>query len=234
MKTNLIALLAIPSSIWQMIVTYFPGPLGYVLRSRFWRKRLKYLGAEVKLDVGVYFQNPQFITVDDKSWIDRGVILLAGPDSSTRARRAIPNDKFKLSPGELHIGKSVHIGPYCVISGIGGVHISDECGCSSGVKIYSFSHHYRSKDEPSNRSFCFAPFVSHDRQFLIEGPVFLGRNVGVALNAVILPGVSIENHSFVAINSVVSGSFEENSLIAGNPAKRIKGRFRNGPGDPGC
>jgi acetyltransferase-like isoleucine patch superfamily enzyme len=221
------ALLRLPADIWQMIITYFPGPIGNLARYRFWKKRLMFLGEKVKIDVGVYFQNPQFISIDDHCWIDRGVIILAGPDRSSRAKRLVPNDKFPFEKGRVHIGKNVHIALYVLISGIGGVCISDDCGISSGVKIYSFSHHYRSDEFPSDRSFCFNPLVEHNRQYMIEGPVFLGRSVGVALNAIILPGVFIAPDSFIAINSVVLSSCEEdNSLIAGNPAKRVKERFK--------
>lgn len=220
-------LLNFPIDIWQIFITYLPGPIGYVLRYWFWKKRLKYLGKKVLIDVGVYFQKPHCILIDDHCWIDRGVILLAGPDTSNRARRSLVNDKFPLEPGMVHIGKNVHIGPYSVISGIGGIYISDDCGLASGFKAFSFSHHYRSEEFPSDRSFLFAQPVAPEKQYMIEGPIFLDRNVGAAVNSTILPGVSIGKDSFVTINSVVSSSFEENSLIAGNPAKRIKERYEN-------
>lgn len=184
------------------------------------------MGQNVKIDVGVYFQNSQFICLDDHCWIDRGVMILAGADRSQRPRRHIPNRTFPVEKGIVHIGKRVHVGSYCIISGIGGVYVSDECGFSSGVKAFSFSNHFRSDEFPANQSYHFGPLVEHERTFMIEGPIFLDTNVGVALNAVLLPGVTIKKNSFVAINSVVSTSFEENSLIAGNPAKRVKDRFK--------
>lgn len=217
-----------PIDIWQLFITYLPGEIGFRLRYLFWEKRLKFLGKSVRIDIGVYFQNPRFISIDDSCWIDRGVMILAGADTSNRKRYLFPNDKFPLDKGMVHIGKKVHIGPFSIISGIGGVYISDECGFSSGVKIYSFSNHYRSAEDPSNRQFHFGILVEHKRQYMLEGTVFLGENVGVALNAIILPGVSIGKDSFVAINSVVGvvmSSFGENSLIAGNPAKRVGNRF---------
>ena len=93
--------------------------------------------------------------------------------------------------------------------------------------MYSFTHHYRSDKEPHNRDIYFSSFADHDKQFMIEGPIYLGENVGAALNSVILPGVSVERDSFMAINSLVRSSFESNSLIAGCPAKRIKDRYVN-------
>jgi len=209
-----------------MIVTYMPGKTGESLRYNYYKKHLNHIGKNVKFEPGVFLQNPAFISIDDNCWIDRGVIILAGADKSNRARRLIKNSSFPLERGMVHIGKHIHIAPFSIVSGIGGVHISDGCSLSSGVKIYSFSHHYKSNEFQSNREVCFSPLVDPEKQYMVEGPVFLGENVGVALHSIILPGVSIGNDSFIAINSVVNSSFAENSLIAGNPAKRVKSRFK--------
>jgi acetyltransferase-like isoleucine patch superfamily enzyme len=222
-------ILRFPMDIWQMFIGYLPGVIGVELRYRFWKKRLKFLGTNVRIDIGVHFQNPQFISIGEQSWIDRGVIILAGEDKSSRSRRSLTNTNFPLKKGMVFIGNNVHIAPYCVLSGIGGLYISDDCGIATGTKIFSFSSHFRSDESPGNKSFCFAIFVEHSRQFMIEGPVFLDQNVGVALNSTILPGVSIGKDSFVGIGSVVMSSFEENSMIAGNPAKLIGNRFKPVP-----
>lgn len=219
-------LLNFPVDVWQLFITYLPGPIGFKLRYIFWKKRLKFLGGNVIIDIGVYFQNPQFISIDDDSWIDRYVFILAGPDNSNRKRRLIVNTWFPLDRGIVHIGKKVHIGLSSIISGIGGVYISDECTFSAGVKLYSFSHHFRSDEFPFDRKFGFGSPIDHKKQYMIEGPIFISKNVGVALNSTILPGVFIGKDSFITINSVVKSSFEENSLIAGNPACRVKERFK--------
>jgi acetyltransferase-like isoleucine patch superfamily enzyme len=216
-----------PSEWWQGMVGIIPGHFGYRLRYRYWKRRLHFLGRGVLIDRNVYFQNPQFISIDDNTWIDQGVMILAGPDTTDRARRYVENPDFTAERGEVHIGKCGHIAPGCLISGIGGVHISDECNLAAGTKVFSFSHHYRSDDDPRDSSIVFGPMVANEQQFMIEGPIFLGDNVGVALNSVILPGVSIGPRSFVGIQSVVFSSFEENSLIAGNPAKSVKSRFKD-------
>lgn len=221
-------LLHFPVDLWQMLIGQIPGPIGYFMRYQFWRRRLKFLGKKVMIDVGVYFQNPEFIAIDDNCWIDRGVIILAGPDKSSRARRLRKNSDFPLEKGEVFIGKNVHVGPYSVVSGIGGVYISDNCGFAAGLKMFSFSHHYRSEEHPADRNYLFALGVAPEQQFMIEGPIFIDENVGMGVNVVVLPGVSIAKDSFVAINSVVVGaSREENSLIGGNPAKRIKERYKD-------
>ena len=68
--------------------------------------------------------------------------------------------------------------------------------------------------------------VSNDRQCLMQGPITLSKNTGLALNTIVLPGVHIPEDCFVSINSVVHRrKFLVNSLIAGNPAIKISERF---------
>jgi len=61
---------------------------------------------------------------------------------------------------------------------------------------------------------------------MVDGPIHLADNVGIGIGCVILPGVTILADSFVLSNSVVSSSFEENSLIGGNPAKKDGDRYK--------
>lgn len=212
----------------HLIISYLPGETGNRLRYNYWQKRLKYLGSNVLIDTGVYFQNPQYIHIDNNCWIDKNVMILAGRDESKREKIRRKNTHYIGSPGEVHLGQNIHLGPSSIISGISaGVYISDDCGFSAGCKLYSFSHHYRSKSDPSNTRYHFGPRVSQERQCLIVGPIFIGCNTGFALNAVVLPGVSIPRNCFVTINSVVyPGRFKQNSILSGSPAKQIEARFR--------
>jgi len=204
-----------------------PGKVGFFLRVRYWRNKLKHLGESTSIDVGVYFQNPEYISIGDNCWIDRGVVILAGIDKSNREKIIINNKHYTFEKGVVHIGDSVHIGVGCIISGISaGVYISNDCGLSAKCSLYAFSHHYKSRKSPKDTSFSFGPMVDHNRQCLIEGPIFIGENTGIALNTTILPGVFILENSFVAINSVVmKKKYAPNSLISGNPARVTGTRF---------
>tara|TARA_B100000963_G_C22417883_1_gene576296 strand:- start:137 stop:583 length:447 start_codon:yes stop_codon:yes gene_type:complete len=53
--------------------------------------------------------------------------------------------------------------------------------------------------------------------------VYIGKNVFIGANSVILPGSYLGNGCYVGAGSVVSGRFERDCLVAGNPAtvKRI-------------
>lgn len=221
------AILELPAAVWLMIITHLPGKTGNFLRYRYWKKRLGALGERTIIDVGVYFQNPRYIEIGGNCWIDRNVMILAGPDRTAREKIVRKNENYPGRPGAVRIDGNVHVAANCLISGISaGVYISEDCGIATGTKIFAFTNHYRSVKNPSDKNFNFAIMVDHEKQCIIEGPVFIGRNSGVAVNSVILPGVTICENSFVTINSVViGGEFPENSLIAGNPAKVTGRRF---------
>ena len=49
-------------------------------------------------------------------------------------------------------------------------------------------------------------------------PVNIGKGVFIGANSVILPGTAIGDGCYVGAGSVVSGLFEKNTLVVGNPA----------------
>lgn len=53
-------------------------------------------------------------------------------------------------------------------------------------------------------------------------PVFIGDNVWIGENSIILPGVRIESGAIVGAGSVVTKNVPENCIVAGNPARTIK------------
>lgn len=52
-------------------------------------------------------------------------------------------------------------------------------------------------------------------------PVIIGKNCFIGCNAIILKGTILGNGCVVGAGAVVSGVFEDNTIIAGNPAKKI-------------
>jgi acetyltransferase-like isoleucine patch superfamily enzyme len=214
---------------WLGVIQGFPGRLGYRLRYDFWKRRLKHLGRNVKIERWVRLNSPELISIGDNSWIDQNVILLAGFDRSKRPVRNIEVGGLAIR-GEIFIGRNIHVAPFTIVSGIeGGVHVGDDCSIASGSKIYALSHHYRFDHDPADMSCAFSATVEPSRQMTISGPVTLEQNVGIASNALILPGVRIGRNSFVAVGALLfNQEFPENSLIEGNPAKRKGPRFSNG------
>ena len=218
-------LITIPKAILLALITNLPGEIGRRLRYRYWKKRLRYLGRDVLIDVGVYFQRPEYISIGDNSWLDRHVIILAGPSKANRAKKEISNLSFQYEVGEVVIGSQVHIAPNVILSGIGGLSIGDACGIGANSKLYSLSHHYDALDGTKDKMIYFSPMVPADHQYLIEGSISIANNVGLGANCFILPGTALAENSFVKLGSVVRGDFTPNSLIAGNPARRVGDRY---------
>lgn len=214
LKSVIRVIVAFPSDFWLMFVTYLPGNSGRVLRRFYWKNRLKYIGKDVNIDVGVYFQNPSLISLGNNCWIDRNVIILAG--ISTRKRATLTKEvlKFKLKVGEVYIGENTHIAPNCVLSGIGGLYIGKNCGVASNSTIYSFSHHYRNlEDKSDNTQYSFTPLARLDQQAMISAPVVISDFCAVGLNSTILPGTTLNEGTWIASNMVVSGEFQNQSLV---------------------
>lgn len=53
-------------------------------------------------------------------------------------------------------------------------------------------------------------------------PIIIGDYCWIGMNSVILPGVTLGDHTTVGAGSIVTHSFEGNCIIAGNPAKIIR------------
>lgn len=57
---------------------------------------------------------------------------------------------------------------------------------------------------------------------VIAKPIFIGENVWLTLNIVVLPGVSIGKNCIIGAGSIVTKDIPDNVLAAGNPARIIK------------
>jgi len=109
--------------------------------------------------------------------------------------------------GEVKVGKNTWIGPFTILDGTGGLTIGDNCSISAGVQIYS---HDTVKWAISGGD---APYDYK--------PTLIGNNCYIGPNSIISKGVTIGNNCIVGANSFVNKSFNDNSRIAGNPARII-------------
>lgn len=89
------------------------------------------------------------------------------------------------------------------------ISIGDNCKITNGVFI--LAHDY-SVSVPRR---IYGSFIGG------SAPVRIGNNCFIGVNSTILMGTTIGNNCIIGANSVVKGSFSDNVVIAGNPAKVI-------------
>ena len=206
------------------LVSPIPGRAGSLVRVAYFRARGAAIGARVRIDPLVMMDRPDLVAVGDDSWLDRCAVLIAGPPRPGRETRRV-GDLDRIEAGRILIGRRCHVGPFTVLSGIGGLSLGDDVTLSAGAKAYSLSHHYRSWARPSDDSVVFGSMAADRDQAMLQGPVVVERNVGIGADVLILPGTTIGTRSFVRPRSVVRGAWPAGSILGGDPAQREGDRF---------
>lgn len=116
-----------------------------------------------------------------------------------------------LDGGEICIGNNLAIEQNVhIISGKRSLNIGDDTTISANVFISNVDHEYKNIEK------------SVMEQSLLVKETQIGKSCFIGYGAVILPGTKLGNHCIVGANAVVRGTYSDNCVIAGNPARIIK------------
>ena len=112
--------------------------------------------------------------------------------------------------GEIIIGNNVGISGTTIYARER-IAIGDDCQIGANVKIVDNDFH---PVEPNARK--------NKQTDIPQKAVVIGNNVFIGMNSIILKGTVIGDNCVVGAGSVVHGVFEDNCVIAGNPARIIR------------
>lgn len=110
--------------------------------------------------------------------------------------------------GDVMIGDHTRVGIHNTI--IGPVSIGNHVNLAQGITVTALNHNF---SDPDKRI---------DEQGISTAAVSIDDDVWIGANAVVLPGVTIGNHSVVAAGAIVTKDVPQGSLVAGVPAKILK------------
>lgn len=104
------------------------------------------------------------------------------------------------------VGKNVFINAGCKFQDQGGIEIGDNVLIGHSVVIATLNHDFA----PQNRLSMYAQKVR------------ICNDVWIGSNAIILPGIKINDGAIIAAGAVVTKDVPSKVIVAGNPAKIIK------------
>lgn len=103
-----------------------------------------------------------------------------------------------------------------------GITIGDNTCIGGNVKILDNDFHPVEYDKRNELLLGKAPEDGERANWIGTKEIVIGENCFIGCNALILKGTKLGNGCVVGAGAVVAGSFEDNCVIAGNPAKVIK------------
>ena len=110
---------------------------------------------------------------------------------------------------KVYIGNNSGVGRNSMIQGR--VYIGNYVMMGPECQIWTLNHKIERTDIPMMQQ-GIAP----------ESPVYIGDDVWIGSRVTILPGVKIGNGAVIGAGSIVTHDVEEYSVVAGNPAKKVR------------
>jgi len=194
----LILYLPIPiiSSLILRFINRLSGPLGFYLRSLYFRQKAHYIGSNVLIGQNVLVSNLSKLSLDDFSYLDRDVSIMC----------------------KASVGKRCHIAFGCFISGGGELILEDYA--SLGMRSVVLT----SSDSPVKGYRGSGPMAPISERRVISGKTIFRKDAFTGPLTLVFPGAEMKAGSVLAGGSVLRRNTKEWGVYVGNPAKRISWR----------
>jgi acetyltransferase-like isoleucine patch superfamily enzyme len=186
-----------PAKSYNYLKLLFKG-FYYKLKYMILNKNVQ-IGKNFKVRYKLSIKGPGKVTIGNNVFIDGTSHTVTPWTSNKNAEIVIGNNVF-LNGTRFGCSKKIEIGDNCIIA---------DC------RILDTDFH------------SILPEKRYDPDAIQSAPIKIGKNVWLALDCVILRGVSIGDNSTISARSVVYSDVPEYSVYGGNPAVFIKEVPRN-------
>ena len=217
-------------SLWFMIkyelivtlVSWIPGALGLLLRSKLYPKILGSVGKNVSFGVNITFRHPRKVFIGDNVVIDDYCVLDA--KGSTNAGIKIGNGVFigrntifSCHNGDIILEDNVNMGVNCLVTSMNSVLIKKNNLIAGYVYIVGADHIAERTD---------VPVLFQGRR--AKG-VVLEENIWLGAKVVVLDGAHIGRDAIIGAGSIVGGEIPEYAIAVGTPARVLRDRRETSP-----
>lgn len=116
-------------------------------------------------------------------------------------------------PGTVTIGNQVYIGNRCHLA-VNKLIIDDYVMLASNVSVVGGDHRFDVVGTPTRNT-------GRD----VQKDVYIGKDAWLGHQSVVMHGITIGEGSIVAAGSIVTKDVEPYTIVAGNPAVKLRNRF---------
>ena len=205
-------------SFFMSIFMNDPSEYAAKVRLDYYKSKLKHMGENVRIGVGVKIVNPGFISLGDNVRIaDHCTLIARGEGGITIGDNVNINDRVYLDTessetGYIKIENDVYIGTGTTLFGHKGLEIGDHVLMAQNITLTPYSHIF---DDP-------------DYNIITQGghskKVVIGRDSYIGMRSTIMYSGDIGEGSVIGAGSVVVKPIPPYSVAVGCPAKVIRKR----------
>lgn len=168
------------------------------IRSIFFSKWYGFKGKNIQIGKGVEIICPEYVEVGSNTGIRNYVEIFAVP--------TIPG----IIP-RVKIGNNCALGKRTIIGCANEVVLEDSVRVGPNVHFSDRGHKFDDVSIP------MVPIITESK-----GPIYIGQETWIGSGAQIMSGVTIGKRCVIAAGAIVTKSFPDYCVIAGNPAKIVK------------
>ena len=186
----------------HLLFSWFPGPLGMMIRSIFYKPLLHSNSKGPYAEANSEFFHMDSIRFGKSVYIDKLCRIHASRATIELGdnNRVMRGSYLSTYVSQAREGEGIVTGSNCFFglntimgAGLGGIFIGDNTFLGANVSIISVKGYFQHDDETSDQT------IVHDGK-----PVHIGSNVIIYSNAVIAAGVTIGDNAVVAASSFVT------------------------------